>query len=105
MQHLPVGHHQAKQAVTFREIRTGVEMPVDAKPRNGTNSASTRSSNIHRRASRSGIRHSRTSTKAVGVPRDSRSRIARDPKQKARFENPHPSPQQAGLLVNAQSML
>jgi hypothetical protein len=68
MQHLPVGHHQAKQAVTFREIRTGVEMPVDAKPRNGTNSASTRSSNIHRRASRSGIRHSRTSTKAVGVP-------------------------------------
>ena len=21
MQHLPVGHHQAKQAVTFREIR------------------------------------------------------------------------------------
>ena len=22
MQHLPVGHHQAKQAVTFREIRS-----------------------------------------------------------------------------------
>ena len=63
--------------------------PADAKPRSGHGSSS-HASTSHR-SSKSYTTHPR-STNAKGVPRNSKGRIARDPKQKAQFEKTHPCP-------------
>lgn len=63
--------------------------PADAKLRSSHGSSSHASSSHH--SSKSYTTNSR-STNARGVQRNSKSRIARDPKQKARFEKAHPCP-------------
>lgn len=80
-------------------------VPAAAKPSGGGHSSSYHSSSSHSSSpkghsaspsarsssSKSHPSHPR-STKAQGVPRNSKGRIARDSKQKAQFEKTHPCP-------------
>src|SRR5450759_4154316 len=50
------------------------------------------SGHSHHSSSKSHTAHPRTSTRAQGVQRNSKGRIARDPKQKAKFEKTYPCP-------------
>ena len=76
-------------ALAFTLVCLALAAPADAKPRGG-HSLSSHASSSHR-SSNSYTTHPR-STKAQGMQRDSKGRIARDPKQKAQFEKTQPCP-------------